>query len=99
MTKETTLASQRALDHSSQLVGFDDWGGAQVCGYHRAALASIQTHARTLDLLWERCPDLAPKTKGELFAGEMIARCRDVSRINYPAIAAQMIDERWEPEA
>lgn len=93
MTKETT-ASQRALDHSSQLVGFKNWASV---GIGRSLRDSIQHHARTLDQLWERCPDLVPKTKGELFAEELRQRWQfkcDGKKTVFEH-AAQMIDENW----
>lgn len=95
MTKETTPASQRALDHASQLAGFMDWGDSNCADFDLQT--SIQAHARTLDQLWERCPDLAPKTKGELFAEEMMRRW-DGMGVTPAGIAAQMIDENWEPK-
>lgn len=93
MTKETT-ASQRALDYASQLAGLRDW--ASISGIPSQTTAqSIQHHAHTLDQLWERCPDLAPKTKGERFADEMMRRWR--GNLDVMDVAAQMIDENWEP--
>lgn len=88
--------SQRALDHASQAIGYKNWEEAKQI-YKPRCLASIQAHARTLDQLWAICPDLAPKTKGQLFGEEMLRR-RGGGYELLSRIAAQMIDENWEPK-
>lgn len=94
-----TTPSQRALDHASQLAGFRDWEDFKALHAkgHLTAYQSIVAHAHTLDQLWARCPDLAPKTKGALFADEMERRWEKEPGA-FTNIAAQMIDENWEPK-
>lgn len=96
MTTKETTPSQRALDHALRLAGLGK--SVALDGISEFLRASIEHHARTLDQLWERCPDLAPKTKGELFREEMWRRYEKDRKLSFSDIAAQMIDENWEPK-
>lgn len=105
ITKEPT-PSQRALDHAAKLAGLDASTALDCLSEHLRS--AIHAHARTLDQLWERCPDLVPKSRGELFAEELFAeklhqrRMTDKSghedHVVFPRFAAQMISENWEPK-
>lgn len=100
MTKETT-PSQRALDHASQLARFKNWDAVPCDDLDLQS--SICNHARTLDQLWVNVPELAPKTKGELFAEELRRRWNGDFSGNPVDCASrhatQMIDENWGEEA
>lgn len=88
-----TEPSQKALDYAARKAGYNNW--VEACSIApRLADLSIVAHAQTLNELWALKP---PKTRGELFAEEMRKRGNGC-HLTFPAIAAEMINEGWEPK-
>lgn len=96
-----TEPSQKALDYAARKAGFSNYKQVLYRPFVATEFkSSITAHARTLDELWAIKP---PKTRGELFAEEMIRRVSvvplsSIGCASVMAAAKDMIDEGWEPK-